>query len=112
MDMYVAMIIVFELLKIFFYFMTVVLGVFKLRGDVIFGWDGNVLMLYRDTIQQVMMPWYLLLCGLMIGYLVSRVLLAWWDTQDDVAIGKIYIQSFLGGLILGIILAGIWLTIW
>ncbi len=56
---------VFKVLKGFFYFLTIVVWVVYLRGEVLF--DQNVFM----TVKSLLIPWYLVFCGLMLWYLVA-----------------------------------------
>lgn len=54
----------FKILRWFFYFFTIVTGVVYMRGEVLF-WDNF------DLIKNILIPWYLVFCGLMFGYLVA-----------------------------------------
>jgi hypothetical protein len=54
------MAILFQVLRGGFYFLTLIMGVFLLRGEIIFGENtSKILML-------ILMPGYLLLCGVMV----------------------------------------------
>lgn len=55
----------FKVLKGFFYFLTIVVWVVYLRGEVLF--DNDVFL----TIKSLLIPWYLVFCGLMLWYLVA-----------------------------------------
>ncbi len=54
----------------------------------------------------ILMPGYLLLCGVMVGYLVS-IIWAWKDTEDTALSVKEQIlkTSFIIGIVVGILLA-------
>lgn len=80
--------------------MTLIMGVFLLRGEIIFGENtSKILML-------ILMPGYLLLCGVMVGYLVS-IIWAGKDTEDTALSVKEQIlkASFIIGIVVGILLA-------
>lgn len=80
--------------------MTLVMGIFLLRGEIIFGQS-----LFR-VLKEVLMPGYLLFCGIMVGYLISVI----W--QGKSAQGKepsfqeaSLRTSFLIGIGVGLLLA-------
>lgn len=80
--------------------MTLVMGIFLLRGEIIFGQS------LFSVLKEVLMPGYLLLCGIMVGYLISVI----W--QGKAAQGrKLSFQeaslrtSFLIGIGVGLLLA-------
>ena len=94
------MAILFQVLRGGFYFLTLIMGVFLLRGEIIFGENtSKILML-------ILMPGYLLLCGVMIGYLIS-IIWAGKDTEDTALSVKEQIlkTSFIIGIVVGILLA-------
>ena len=86
-----------------FFFLTVVVGLFLLRGNVMFGPE------YYVWIKQMLMPGYLVLCGTMFGYIAARIQLGYED--DHPHRNKIYIRSFIIGVILGILLAIIYIFV-
>lgn len=77
--------------------MTAVVGLFLLRGNVIFGPE------YYVWVKQILMPGYLVFCGTMFGYIAARVQLGYDD--EHINANKIYIKSFIMGIVLGMILA-------
>lgn len=88
--------VLFELVKGLFLFMTIAIGIFFVRGEILFSPDAYVL------IKQFLVPWYLIFCGLMIGYLITMI----YDKSDDSAyLHRIYARYFMVGLLLGIVLA-------
>ena len=92
-----------------FFFLTIIVGLFFLRGEIIIGTQ------YYDIIRQILMPGYLIFCGTMIGYIISRLWVG-YDEDVDPATGKpdkhqIYTQSFLIGIGSGIVLASIYIFI-
>ncbi|MFA5747813.1 MAG: hypothetical protein WC872_01735 [Candidatus Absconditabacterales bacterium] len=95
--------IFFEILKGIFFFLTVIVGIFFLRGEIILNSQ------YYDVIKQFLMPGYLIFCGIMIGYIISRIRLGYDDEHPDKH--KIYINSFLIGIIIGVILAIIYMLV-
>lgn len=72
--------------------MTIVVGLFLLRGSVIFGPE------YYVWIKQMLMPGYLLLCGVMFGYIAARIQIGYEEEHPKK--NKIYIQSFIIGIVL------------
>jgi hypothetical protein len=93
----------FDILKGIFFFLTVVIGLFLLRGSVIFGPEYNLL------IKQILMPGYLVFCGTMFGYIAARIQLGYDDEHPHK--NKIYVRSFIFGIVLGIVLAMIYMFI-
>ncbi|PJA48064.1 MAG: hypothetical protein CO170_03840 [candidate division SR1 bacterium CG_4_9_14_3_um_filter_40_9] len=92
-----------EILKGIFFFLTIVVGLFFLRGDVIISAQ------YYDIVRQVLMPGYLIFYGTMLGYIISRI----WIGYDEEKPNKnqIYTKSFLIGIGIGILLAIIYIFI-
>ena len=94
------MAILFQVLRGGFYFLTLIMGVFLLRGEIIFGENtSKILML-------ILMPGYLLLCGVMVWYLIS-IIWAGKDTEDIALSVKEQIlkTSFIIGIVAGILFA-------
>ncbi|MCX6823605.1 MAG: hypothetical protein NT085_00555 [candidate division SR1 bacterium] len=87
----------FEIIKGIFFFLTIVVGLFLLRGGVIFGPE------YELIIKQMLMPGYLVFCGTMFGYILARIQLGY--EEDHPHKNKIYIRSFIFGVTLGVLLA-------
>ncbi|MCX6825095.1 MAG: hypothetical protein NTY80_02610 [candidate division SR1 bacterium] len=87
----------FEIIKGIFFFLTVGVGIFLLRGSVIFSPE------YYLLIKQMIMPGYLVFCGTMFGYIAARIQLGY--EEDHPHKNKIYIRSFVFGVILGSVLA-------
>lgn len=93
----------FEIIKWIFFFLTIVVGLFLLRGSVIFGPE------YLLLIKQMLMPGYLVFCWTMFGYIVARIQL--WYEEDHPHKNRIYVRSFIFGIILWILLAVIYMFI-
>ena len=91
------MAILFQVLRGGFYFLTLIMWVFLLRWELIFG--DNV----AKMLMMFLMPGYLLLCGVMVGYLVSLIW-AGKDTEDTAAGIKEQIlkTSFVVGILLAL----------
>ncbi len=83
----------FEILKWFFFFLTIVVGIFFLRWQVLLSPN-----LY-EIIKFFIMPAYLIFCGVMIGYLIAHI---WAQNESST---KIYTKSFIIGIIIGIVLS-------
>jgi len=91
------MAIFFEVLKGIFFFLTLLVALFFLRWDVILSKE------YYFVVKQIIMPWYLLFCGLMLGYVISHI---WTGNKDEVEQkNKIYVKSFIIGIVIGLVLA-------
>lgn len=84
--------VVYEMIKWVFFALTLVVGLFYLRGA--FFLDGEV----YDQAQQLLMPWYMLFCGLMMGYLIAQIWIA--NRDQDMSTTGVYIKSFMIGIIL------------
>lgn len=81
----------YAIVKILYYIITVFVGVFFLRGELLFNE-------YYTTILEYIIPWYLVLCGIMFGYIVSKL---WLLNEDDVTKhNSILLKSFVIGIIL------------
>jgi hypothetical protein len=68
-----------------------------LRGGVIFGPE------YQLLIKQMLMPGYLVFCGTMFGYIIARIQLGYDDEHPHK--NRIYVRSFVIGIVLGMLLA-------
>jgi len=95
--------IFFEIIKWIFLFLTIVVWLFFLRWDIVFSPE------YYIIIKQILMPWYLVFCGMMFGYIMSRIWM-WYDEEHPKK-NKIYIQSFIWWIIIGVALALIYMSI-
>lgn len=94
------MAILFHILRAAFFFLTLLMGVFLLRGDLLFG--EQLFMLLK----LILMPGYLLFCGVMIGYLIALI----WAGKDTSASSEsiketILKKSFIIGIVIGLVLA-------
>lgn len=57
----------YEAIKWVFFFLSIVVGLFFLRGDIFF-WDQTF-----NLVKQIIMPGYLLFCGIMVGYVIANI---------------------------------------
>jgi len=64
---------------------------------------------YQDIIKNMLMPGYLLFCGTMFWYIVARIQLGYED--DHPHKNRIYVRSFIFGVLLGVLLAVIYMFI-
>ena len=76
------------------------MGILLVRGDIIL-WEGGF-----NIVKELVMPWYLVFCWIMIGYLIAIV----WQWKDpstyDLSIQeRILNKSFIIGIVIWIILA-------
>ena len=72
-----------------FFFLTIIIGIFSIRGKDIVGDQ------YYDITRQILMPGYLIFCGMMIGYIISRVWIGYDEDLDPVKNKQITTKSFL-----------------
>lgn len=94
------MIILFQILNSIFLFFTLLMGAFLLRGDIIFGPEVALMM------KSILMPAYLIFCGVMIGYLVGIIRIGKEEYSEVLhKKEKIYKNSFLIGILVGLVLA-------
>ncbi|MDR2191014.1 MAG: hypothetical protein LBP53_07840 [Candidatus Peribacteria bacterium] len=97
--------IFFKILRGFFLFLTMVVGIVYLRGDVLFSPQNFAL------IKTILIPGYLIFCGLIIGYLIATLRAGRDAYQDFDNKEKIAIKSFIIGIVVGIVLAIVYLFI-
>ncbi len=83
----------FEILKWFFFFLTIIVALFFLRWEILF--SNNI----YEIVKSFIMPWYLIFCGLMIWYLIAHIR----SKEDDSK--TVYTKSFIAGIAIGIILS-------
>ncbi len=94
------MVILFQVLRGVFYFSTLLLGVFLVRWDIIFGVE------IFKVLKEVVMPWYLILCGVMVGYLISMIWTGKIPWSGELLIKEsILKKSFIIGVGVGLLLA-------
>lgn len=84
----------YEVIKWFFFFATILVGIVFLRWEL-FWWIEKY-----ATIKSLIIPWYLVFCGIIIGYIIAHML----NARDE-DINKTYVVSFIIGISIGIILA-------
>jgi hypothetical protein len=87
----------FEFIKWIFFFLTIVVGLFFLRGDILISAQ------YYDIVKQLLMPGYLIFCGMMFGYIIARLRLGYEEEHPQKT--KIYVRSFIIGISIGVLLA-------
>jgi hypothetical protein len=92
-------------LRGFFLFLTIVVGVVYLRGEVLFSPDTFTL------IKTILIPGYLIFCGLIVGYLIATLRAGRSEYQDFDNEEHIAIKSFIIGIVIGVVLAVLYLFI-
>jgi hypothetical protein len=97
--------IFFKILRGFFLFLTIIVGIVYLRGGVLFSPQNFTL------IKTILVPGYLIFCGLIIGYLIATLWAGRSSYEDFDDKEKIAIKSFIIGIVAGIILAILYLFI-
>lgn len=93
------MIIFFQVLQGFFYFFTLVIWALLLRGEIMFGSE------IFKVIKEVLMPGYLIFCGIMIGYIIAAI---WKNKSSGNTVPsqeRIFKKSFIIGILMGLVLA-------
>ena len=84
----------YEVIKWFFFFATIFVGIIFLRWEIFWGVEKY------DMIKSLIIPGYLVFCGIIIGYIIAHML----NPRAD-EVNKTYVVSFIIGISLGIILA-------
>lgn len=97
--------IFFKILRGFFFFLSIIVGVVYLRGDVLFSPQNFAL------IKNILIPGYLVFCWLIIGYLIATLWVGREEYQDFDNKEKIAIKSFIIGIISGVVLALLYIFI-
>ena len=88
----------FKVLRWFFYFFTVVTGIIYKRGEVLFEWN-------YELIKSIVVPWYLVFCGLMLWYLIATFWVWREKYKEEINKERIATRSFLIGSVCGIVFA-------
>lgn len=92
----------FKVLRWFFYFLTIVTGIVYMRGEVLFGWNF-------ELIKSILIPGYLVFCGLMLWYLIATFWVGNERYKEEVNKERIATRSFLIGSVCGIVFAVIYI---
>ncbi len=92
-----------EICKWIFFFITMVVWLFFLRWKDIVNQQSFVI------IKEILMPWYLIFCGIMLGYILARINIWYNEHHDNEA--KIYTKYFLVGIGIGILLSIIYIVL-
>lgn len=90
----------FDIIIWFFFFLTILVGLFLLRWEILFSWDVYL------VVKNILLPWYLVITWLMIWYLVANI----WSKQSSDE-KKVYSKSFVVGVIFGVVLALVYMFI-
>lgn len=88
----------FKVLRWFFFFLTIVTGVVYMRGEVLFEWNF-------ELIKSILVPWYLVFCGLMVWYLIATFWVWNEKYKEEIDKERIATRSFLIGCICWIVFA-------
>lgn len=94
----------FKVLRWFFYFLTIVAGVVYMRGEVLFEWN-------YELIKSIVVPWYLVFCGLMLWYLVATFWVGREKYKEEIDKERIATRSFLIWSVFWIIFALIYILV-
>ncbi len=97
------MIFLMEVCKGIFFFITMLVGIFFLRGETMI-WQQS----YIIT-KEILMPGYLLFCGIMLWYILARIQIGYEEEKADQT--KLYTKFFMIGTGIGIVLALIYIII-
>ncbi len=90
----------YGIVKIIYYILTIFVGVFFLRWELLFGTAYTSLLEY-------VIPGYLVLCGIMFGYVISK--LATINMEDLNNYNAVQLRSFVIGTVVGVGLALIYI---
>lgn len=86
----------YNIVKIIYYILTIFVGVFFLRGELLF-WT------YYTMLLEYAIPGYLVLCGMMFWYVISK--LAVINMEDLNNHHAVQMRSFVIGTVVWVILA-------
>ena len=92
----------FKVLRWFFYFLTIVTGIVYMRGEVLFEWN-------YELIKSIVVPGYLVFCGLMLGYLIATFWVGRAKYKEEINKERIATRSFIIGSICWIVFALIYI---
>jgi len=92
----------FKVLRWFFYFLTIVTGIVYMRGEVLFEWN-------YELIKSIVIPGYLVFCGLMLGYLIATFWVGNEKYDNEIDKERIATRSFLIWSIFWIVFALIYI---
>lgn len=95
--------ILFETLKWLFFFMSIIVGIFFLRWDYVL--EEGVFKLSWN----ILMPWYILLTWMMLGYIISSIIIVKNDIQDEEEKNKAYVKWLVLWTVLGIWLSSVYI---
>lgn len=73
-----------------------------MRGEVLFEWNF-------ELIKSILVPWYLVFCGLMLGYLIATFWVWNEKYKEEIDKERVATRSFLIGSVCGIIFALIYI---
>lgn len=94
----------FKVLRWFFYFLTIITGIVYMRGEVLFGWNF-------ELIKSILIPGYLVFCGLMVWYLIATFRVGNEKYKEEINKERIATRSFLIGSILWIVFALLYILV-
>lgn len=82
-----------------------VVGIVYIRGNVLF--DAEI----ENLLKLTLVPWYLICCGLIIGYLIATLWAGRPTYQDFDNKEKIAIKSFIIGIVLWLVFAFVYIFV-
>jgi len=97
--------IIFQVFKGLFFIVTIFVALLFAVGKIIFNPQAYVMSML------LLIPWYLLLLGLMIGYILSNIQAAKYSKYPDF-LNNIYKRGLVIGIVLGVILVVIYLGLY
>lgn len=86
------MTVLFESVKLIFFLMTIAIAFLLFKGESIFPAQSV------DHMRTLIMPGYLVLCGLLVGYITF--LLRTSRVSDEEQLHRVSVQSFIIGIML------------
>ncbi len=89
------MVILYEIMKTAFLLVTVLVAIFFLRGNYIMPHETFTFL------GKILLPLYLIMCGIMIGYIIAQIMLA--KGEENISVSQMYVKAFTIGIIIGVI---------
>jgi hypothetical protein len=84
----------FDIITWFFLFLSIIVGLFLLRWEILFSWDVYLI------IKNILLPGYLIITWLMVWYLVASI-----RSKQNSDEKKVYSKSFVIGIVVWVVLA-------
>lgn len=97
--------VIFEAFKGIFFLCSLFVGLLFTVGHVTFSDEAYVM------IMLLLMPWYLLLAGLMVGYILANIQAAKYDKYPEY-LPNVYKRGLVIGIVTGVLFAAIYIWLY